>query len=342
MGYHPPNTSDDSISASDPITSPGGVATDSAPATPFPAETRTKPWLTWIIAAICVGIFVGVNLSGDASSWEGMRRWGAPPAQTIWHGAYWGLVTSVFVHVAIWHLAFNLYWLWILGRILETTIGSTRWLAFFAASAIVSSAAQLAVSGATGIGLSGVIYAVFGFMWVGRRAYPGFARVLPPQTVRLFLGWLVLCIVLTALDVWKVGNAAHIGGLLFGLGVGWAFVVVPRATWPKLALGALSLAATVLALTWCPWNFEWVAARAYAAHARGDYAAAVEGYLRCERFHEQTVWVTQNLALAYIAMGDDDRYGAAMKKLRSMDPEAAREVERNLAGLPSTTTPRPE
>ena len=176
MGYHPLNTSDDSTSASDPITSPGAVTTDSAPATPRLAEIRTKPWLTWIIATVCVGIFVGVNLSGDASSWEGMRRWGAPPAQSVWDGASWGLVTSVFVHLAIWHLAFNLYWLWILGRILETTIGSTRWLAFFVASAIVSSAAQLAVSGATGIGLSGVIYAVFGFMWVGQRAYPGFAR----------------------------------------------------------------------------------------------------------------------------------------------------------------------
>jgi rhomboid protease GluP len=70
--------------------------------------------------------------------------------------------------VEIWHLGFNLYWLVILGRDLEQALGRWKLVALFVCAAFVSSAAQLAVGGSTGIGFSGVGYAMFGLLWMGR------------------------------------------------------------------------------------------------------------------------------------------------------------------------------
>jgi GlpG protein len=303
-----------------------------APATPPQAKPR-KPWLTWLIVAACLTVFAGVRLSGDEATWEHFARWGAPSATKIWHGAYWGLITSAFVHFEVWHLAFNLYWLWVFGRVLEAAIGPLRWLAFFVGAALVGSSAELAAAGETGIGLSGVIYAVFGFLWVSRRSRPAFAAILPRSTVNLFLGWFVFCVLATRLGFFPIANAAHAGGLAFGLACGWAFTVAPRAPLPKGAVAAL-LAASLVPPFWCPWQFRWVAMKAYDAHRRGDYRAAVDGYRRAERFGQEPAWVLRNLALAYSGLGDADGYLRTMRRLHRIDPSAGPETQ---APAPTST-----
>jgi rhomboid protease GluP len=296
-----------------------------APAVPPQVEPR-KPWLTWLMVAACLTVFAGVRLSGDEATWEHFARWGAPPSTKIWHGAYWGLVTSAFVHFEIWHLAFNLYWLWVFGRVVEAAIGPLRWLAFFVGAAIVGSSAELAAAGETGIGLSGVIYAVFGFLWVSRRRRPEFAAVVPLSTANLFLGWFVFCVLATRSGFFQVANAAHAGGLAFGLACGWEFTVAPRAPLPKAAVAVL-LAGSLVPLFWCPWQFQWVAMKAYDAHLRGDYRAAVDWYRRAERFEQQPAWVLRNLAFVYTNLGDSVGYDQTMKRLRRIDPSAAPETE---------------
>src|SRR5262249_15934972 len=96
------------------------------------------------------------------------------------------------------------------------------------------------------VGLSGVGYGLFGFLWVLNRKDPRFADVVDRNTVALFLGWFVLCCVLTATNVWKVGNVAHAVGAALGSLVG--FAVIARGL-RRIALAAAvagSLAATLL------------------------------------------------------------------------------------------------
>jgi rhomboid protease GluP len=161
-------------------------------------------------------IFVGINAEHRLDSWESLAKWGYFPATSIREGAYWGLITSAFVHMALWHLAFNMYWLWVLGSRMERAIGSARFLAFILTSAFISSAVQLAISDEAGIGASGVVYAIFGFMWVARQRYQTFNEVLNQQTIKLFVIWLFGCVVATYLGIWKVGNAAHARALYLG------------------------------------------------------------------------------------------------------------------------------
>ena len=273
-----------------------------------------------------MAVFVGINASDAAESWDAMRRWGHVPASDVWDGEWWGLVTSAFVHVEIWHVAFNVYWLWILGRVLEQAVGPVRWLLLCLSAAFVSSAAQLAWSDDTGIGFSGVVYAFFAFMWAARRRWPVFAEVVSRDTVSLFLVWLVLCVGLSATGVWNVGNAAHVAGLAYGASLGAAVAIQRRRVAAVAGAGAL-LVASIGVLFYAPWSQAWTCVQAYRLHADGDYDAAERHYLRARDLGAEPGWVLENLARLYAANGDRKKYDDALGRLREIDPAAARRVE---------------
>jgi hypothetical protein len=47
-------------------------------------------------------------------------------------------------------------------------------------------------------------------MWPTRDRYPQFKEVLDARTIQIFVVWLAGCVVVTYLNVWEVGNAAHL------------------------------------------------------------------------------------------------------------------------------------
>lgn len=287
--------------------------------------TERGPVLTWLIGATCVIVFLGLSSGNATESWEAASKWGYYPSGAEWEGKYWGLVTSVFVHLELWHLAFNLYWLWLLGGRLEKAIGPIKWFAFFLLAAIVSSGIQLAVSSGTGIGASGVVYAIFGFMWVARDHFEGFRDALAKQTIFAFVTWLIICWATTILKIWEVGNAAHISGLLLGAAVAEAFITRRKAYLAKVAVFVL-LTTSITTLFWCPWSATWVSMKAYKAHSSGDYSTAVSLYRRSLELGQDAVWVWTNLAIAYKQMGDEARYEEALKTLETLDEKAAQSI----------------
>ena len=310
------------------------TATDntSRPA-PLPADARNDrqrlPVLTWLACAGCVVVFVGLLEEPNRDSWEGLQKWGYYSSAKIRDGAFWGLVTSTFVHLEVWHLAFNLYWLWVLGSRLERAIGSPRWLAFFLIASIVSSGIELLFDGTTGIGASGVGYALFGFMWMARGRYPRFIEVLDQRTILLFIVWLFLCVGLTIFGIKSIGNFAHFAGLGLGAGAG-AWVSFERWRRPVAAALAALIVAAFLPLVWAPWSPEWTGMRAVKAHKKGDFQTAIKWYERSLRLGADKLWCWSNLAFAYHSAGDEARRDGAIRTLRGMDEGTAREVERTL------------
>ena len=290
----------------------------------FRSKLYTAP-LTALACVYCVLVFLALNLSGD-KSWAFAEHWGHFPDIAIWEGQPWALVTSVFVHLEIWHIAFNLYWLWILGSILEESIGSLRYALFFVGAALVSSSAQLLLSGNTGIGMSGIGYPLFGFGWVARHKMPQFKAILNDQTVQIFLAWLVLCVVLTQFRVMQIGNWAHIFGLFFGASVGGLFV----SKWNRwlCALGLMVLlGGSVVPLKWCPLSPEWTGLQATSAQKRGDYKQAIYWYRRYLGMGADESWAWSNLAEIYGFRGDKTEYANALRELRKIDNNAANEIE---------------
>ncbi|HKS37655.1 MAG TPA: rhomboid family intramembrane serine protease [Verrucomicrobiae bacterium] len=291
---------------------------------------RRFPFITFLACAACVVVFLGLQIEPDNETWPALRKWGYYPPDEIWSGAYWALVTSVFVHLAAWHMAFNVYWLFVLGTRMERAIGSLPFAAFFLASAIFSSAAEFAFSGTTGIGASGVAYALFGFMWLNRNRVKEFRDVLTPKLVSWFFIWLVGCVVATLTGVWEVGNAAHIGGLLFGAGIALRPVCPARR---KLITSALSVAGVVslVPLFWAPWSFEWTSVQALRAHEKADIATAIKWYRRSMELGQDKAWCLSSMGVLYAWQGDHAAYRQTLDELRRIDPAEATHLEKEAA-----------
>ena len=79
-------------------------------------------------------------------------------------GQNWRLVTAMFLHAGLWHIAFNAYALWIFGSMVEQELGRVRFLLIYFVTGIVASAASYAFGPyyAVGVGASGAVFGVFG------------------------------------------------------------------------------------------------------------------------------------------------------------------------------------
>ena len=235
--------------------------TDETASSDAPAETRGTiapvpvPFVTYGLIAACALIFALFNLLQGANL-QRLSDALAPSNAAIWHGAVWGLASSAFVHVAFWHLLFNMMWARDFGRVLEPDMGPKRYALFVFVSATISSGWQLLVSGATGIGYSGVVYALFGYLLARRKSHPSYQALITARTIQWMLGWLVLCIVLTWTGTWSIGNAAHLAGLATGYVTGLLFEHPDRRRL-LTAASAILLAGTVLSCVYVPWSSDW-------------------------------------------------------------------------------------
>lgn len=279
----------------------------------IPQHIREQPWVTYLTVTACVFVHIALAFEPNPETWKTMAKFGVLPADRIWHGAYWPLVMSAFVHIESWHLLFNIYWLWMLGRYLEHAIGSWRYLLFYIVAACVGSSYQLAFSDSTGIGASGVVYAIFGFMWIARRRYSYFYEVVNQQIVQLMTVWLVICIVATNLNLMHVANAAHVSGLAFGVVTAAALY---DAEWRRRArLGtAMLLIGAVIPLFWAPWSTSWLGMKAYDAHDAGRLDEALNYYTRLLRLDPDSEWAHHNRGIIYRSLGQFDKAAEDWKK----------------------------
>jgi membrane associated rhomboid family serine protease len=313
-----------------------------APATDTPVSpTRASPQIlvlsrsvTFWTCVVASAWFVGIAATGAASSWETLTRWGYLTGQDIWRGGYWSLFTSSFIHLDLWHLGFNLYWLWTLGILAERKLGVRAYAVFLLGSSFVSSAVELGVSGNTGHGASGVVYALFGLLWIGQRKLAPAARAQILKSAPILWLWVPLCILATRAGVMEVANGAHLGGLLLGLIAGpWLMPSGRHRSLSKAATVGVAVL-SVVPLFWCPWSADWVALRAYEAHAAGDYDSAIRRYRRSITLGGDRLWALENIALAQYARRDTSAYGGTLAEIRATDPEVARRIESEIEKTP--------
>lgn len=152
----------------------------------------------------------------------------------------WRLVTCVLPHGGPLHLVFNVYWIWMLGRVIEARLGSPRTAALSVAAALSASGLEAAM-GHNAVGLSGIVYGFAFFVYARGRHDPRFFGIMDARLIRFFIGWFFLCVALTELDLMRVANAAHFGGGLMGFAAGL------RKRWAAPAVLAAVLALLVVA-----------------------------------------------------------------------------------------------
>lgn len=145
-------------------------------------------------------------------------------------GQVWRLITTAFCHdrFGVWHILFNMLFLYWFGQFVESTYGSTEFLCFYLGAALVASLAYIGLELVTGdrhpaIGASGAVMGVVCVFAIWNPNHTIRLYFLFPITIRVLLIIYViydLHPVLLALSgnaiYTGVAHAAHLGGLLFG------------------------------------------------------------------------------------------------------------------------------
>jgi len=190
-------------------------------------QTRGRPWLplaTYVLIGLSVAVAIYSRLGENRSALMHLFITTYPAAGAevrlpeVVAGQFWRLVTPIFIHFGVLHLVFNLLWLRDLGSMIERLDGVRRLLVLVLVTGLLSNLGQLYVSGPFFGGMSGVVYALLGYVWMRSRFNPGSGFVLQSQTVLIMLGWFVACI---AGLIKNVANTAHGVGLV--LGILWGF-----------------------------------------------------------------------------------------------------------------------
>jgi GlpG protein len=129
-------------------------------------------------------------------------------------GEVWRLITPIFVHFGILHIVFNMLMLKDLGTMIEVRRGGGALIGMVIGFGIASNLLQYWYNGPSFGGMSGVLYGLFGYIWMRGRWDPGSGLFLPQQVVMSMMIWFVLCAVNI---IPNVANAAHAGGLMAGI-----------------------------------------------------------------------------------------------------------------------------
>jgi len=145
----------------------------------------------------------------------------------ILQGEFWRLFTPIFLHFGPLHLLFNMLWLKDLGTAIEKRHNSFILLILVMAIASSSNMAQYFVSGPSFGGMSGVVYGLFGYVWMQSKYNPASGFILDKQIVTMMIAWFFLCLSGFA---GPIANTAHGVGLLAGMAIGYvsAFVSTRR------------------------------------------------------------------------------------------------------------------
>jgi rhomboid protease GluP len=177
-----------------------------------------------LLIALNVIMFVAESVLGGSTNPWTLHQLGALEFFSVFvRGEYWRLVTSLFLHFGPLHLLFNLYALFIIGPGLERAIGSFRFGFCYLLSGLGSSIGVLLLrlvrfsSAEQLVGASGCVMGLVG-VWAGLLLRHRHA----PMAGRRLKNIVVIVAIQTAFDLStpQISMAAHLSGLLSGLGLG--------------------------------------------------------------------------------------------------------------------------
>ncbi|MBS1932668.1 MAG: rhomboid family intramembrane serine protease [Bacteroidetes bacterium] len=193
-------------------------------------------FITPVIIDLNILIFISMAVSGAnilLPDNETLIAWGANFRPATLDGQWWRLITNCFLHIGIFHLLMNMYALLYIGVLLEPYLGRTRFLAAYVSTGIVASSVSLYWHNLTiSAGASGAIFGMYGVFLalLTTNFIEKTARKALLTSIGVFVGYNLLNGMKGGID-----NAAHIGGLLSGMLIGYGFVPsLKKAEFPNL------------------------------------------------------------------------------------------------------------
>ncbi len=170
---------------------------------------KTTLLLVVLNTATYIGVIAYYGLGADfGPNPQAIHDLALHPYFILYMGEWWRLITSLFLHMDPLHLFFNMYALYIAGRIIEAYYGPTRTLTIYFTSGIAGNLASLILP-VFSAGASGAVFGLFGALIVVEKKITG--------TAATVLAFLIIVLLLSNLAYpGQINNIAHIVGAIAG------------------------------------------------------------------------------------------------------------------------------
>jgi len=206
--------------------------------TPLPDEVRQGVFFK-SLSFVAVEGDAAQNIAKETGNDDLKRRWASLQRFELWR-----LITPIFIHFGVMHLAFNMFMLYQFGRILEDRYGTLFLGMLVLLAAAIPNFLQGTVPGVIDGswpdlitsnlllsrfgGMSGVVYGLFGYAWIRSSLDPSCGFMISQVSVAIMIGWLLLGF--TEFDrTWlgvDMANWGHGGGLVIGMAVAYYNVMI--------------------------------------------------------------------------------------------------------------------
>ena len=302
-------------------------------------RVEVAPWLrgqsasmavTQFIFGANVAVFLAMLLSGVAMlsspAGQDLVRWGANFGPYTVSGQWWRLLTCIFLHGGLLHIAFNMWCLWDLGRLAESVYGHWTFAVVYLITGIGSSLASVAWNPSVlSVGASGAIFGIAGALiasfYLGEFSLPRSAMGGMLRSILMFVGYNLFFGAVVA----RTDNAAHVGGLVMGLILGALIAKVAPAHDDIFRRISVVLVGVVIVAGAGMWLAR---SRAYLVHGqngltqlqRGKADDAIKELQKSVSQRPNFIPAHEALARAYIVKQDYKSATAELKRVVALDP----------------------
>lgn len=194
------------------------------------AKRESSITLTNVLFGANVMVFVAMVIaSGPSLDFTGqvMVHFGANVGPLTLSGQWWRLLTYMFLHGGIFHIAMNMWCLWNLGMLCESLYGRWTYAAIYLITGIAAGLASVAWNpGVLSVGASGAIFGLAGALIasfsLGEFSLSGISVKSTLSSLLFFAAFSLFFGGVSS----QIDNACHVGGLISGLILGALIALV--------------------------------------------------------------------------------------------------------------------
>lgn len=301
------------------------------------AELRAEdiplgPGFSWfsanrLIFLANIALYLVVSLVGGTfpeTDLDVLINYGAKESSYIAMGEWWRIIAPIFLHNGLLHLGFNSMALYVFGPMMENTLGTWRFLLVYMTAGIMGVLASCLWSVSISVGASGSIFGLLGVGFFIERRMAQMKKAAGEATDpndNTFTSLLIANGAL-ALFVDQFDHAAHIGGLVTGMGWVAVFYFYRRQRIVSVTLTAILVA--MLGVGFYLATDKYYVAKLYASSAEDRPQPEVKLYLL-----SKSLWLNPEP----VAIRLDRLYNAILAGSTAA-------IERDLAMLPASAWPQ--
>jgi rhomboid protease GluP len=224
---------------------------------------KSRPAVTYVLMGFSIFLYALQYLSQSLFNGNDILfLWGGKINVYILQGELWRLITPVFLHGSILHIAFNMYALFLFGPELERAYGHARFLVLYLLGGFAGNVLSFALSSAASLGSSTAIFGLVSaeavFVYQNR-------KIIGQRTRSILINLLVIVVINLALGFAPgamIDNWGHLGGLLGGALFAWLagpkwgieglppeFKIVDRRPLTQVQIGVIAVLAVFSIIT---------------------------------------------------------------------------------------------